>query len=156
MTEVRIRRATEADIPGLVESSVGLFAEDAGTRDPTLSQLWPREHGPDSFRQSLDDPERLVLVVDDGDSVVGHLTAALAGPTDIRPIRVATLGSMYVFPEHRSLGVGTRLVAEFRQWARDAGADRIAVTAYTDNDSAIKFYVRQGFRSQSLKLEDKA
>jgi GNAT superfamily N-acetyltransferase len=156
MTEVRIRRATTQDIPGLVESSAGLFAEDAGTRDPTLSQLWPRDHGPDSFRNSLDNPEKLVLVVDDDNGVVGHLTAGLAGPTDIRPIRVATLESMYVFPEHRSLGVGAQLVAQFRQWARDAGADRIAVTAYTDNDSAIKFYVRQGFRSQSLKLEDNA
>jgi GNAT superfamily N-acetyltransferase len=157
MTDVQIRRATSQDIPGVVESSAGLFAEDAGTRDATLSQQWPREHGPDSFHAFLDDPAKLLLVVDDGNgAVIGHLTGVLDGPSDIRPIRVATLQSMFVVAEHRNSGIGARLVAEFRQWARDAGADRLAVTAYTDNDSAIRFYVRQGFRSHSLKLEDNA
>jgi GNAT superfamily N-acetyltransferase len=97
-----------------------------------------------------------MLVADDGSGVVGHLTGSLEGPTAIRPIRVATLQSMYVFPAHRNGGVGARLVADFRQWARDEGAEIIAVTAYAANAAAIRFYERQGFRPQSRKLEGDA
>lgn len=39
---IDIRKAVAADIEGLVSSSSGLFAEDVGTRDPTLSQDRPR------------------------------------------------------------------------------------------------------------------
>jgi len=121
---IDIRKAVAADIEGLVASSSGLFAEDAGTRDPTPSQDWPRLHAADSFRAQLDDESKLILMADVDGSVVGHLTGSLGEASDIRPIRVATLVSMYVMPSHRGAGVGAELVAAFRQWAASVGADR--------------------------------
>lgn len=148
-----IRKAGPDDIEGLVACSTGLFAEDAGTRDPTLSQDWPRLHAADSFRAQLDDDSRLVLAADDGGSAVGLLTGSLGEPSDIRPIRVAALGSMYVMPTHRNRGVGARLVAAFLEWAAAAGADRLAVSAYAANDGAIRFYQRHGFAPRTVLLE---
>ncbi|HEX6683368.1 MAG TPA: GNAT family N-acetyltransferase [Candidatus Limnocylindrales bacterium] len=153
MGEITVRRAVAGDIDGLVACSIGLFAEDAGTRDPTLSQRWPREHSADSFTAQLDDASKLVLVADSGGSVAGHLTGSLGEPSDIRPIRVATLVSMFVMPQHRDAGVGGRLVAEFREWARAAGAQRLAVSAYATNEAAIRFYRRHGFAPRTLLLE---
>jgi GNAT superfamily N-acetyltransferase len=151
-----IRKAVPDDLEGLVACSTALFAEDAGTRDPTLSQDWPRLHAAGSFRSSLEDPSRLVLVADDGGAVVGHLTGGLAEPSDIRPLRVATLGSLYVMPPHRGTGVGAKLVAAFHEWARQAGADRLAVSAYATNDGAIRFYQRHGFLPRTVLLEREA
>jgi GNAT superfamily N-acetyltransferase len=151
-----IRKAVPDDIEGLVACSTGLFAEDAGTRDPTLSQDWPRLHAADSYRAAFDDELKLVLVADDGGSVVGHLLGSLGEASDIRPIRVATLVSMYVMPTHRSAGAGAKLVAAFREWAGAAGADRLAVSAYAANDGAIRFYQRQGFLPRTLLLEREA
>ena len=149
-----IRTAGPDDIEGLVACSTGLFAEDAGTRDPTLSQEWPRLHAADSFREQLDQPSsKLVLAADDGGAIVGHLTASLGEPSDIRPIRVATLVSMYVMPSHRNAGVGARLVDAFRQWAASASADRLAVSAYAANEAAIRFYQRHGFAPRTVLLE---
>lgn len=151
MTE--IRKAVPADIEGLVACSTGLFAEDAGTRDPTLSQDWPRLHAADSYRAHLGDGSKLVLVADAGGAVVGHLTGSLGEASDIRPIRVATLVSMYVMPPHRNEGVGARLVAAFREWAASAAADRLAVSAYAANEGAIRFYQRHGFAPRTVVLE---
>src|SRR6185369_13430711 len=103
---IEIRRGTADDIPGLVASSAGLFAEDAGTRDDSMNIQWPAQFGAASFTAALGDPSRMILVAVAEGAVVGHLTGQIAEPSDIRPIRSATLRSMYVSAEHRSSGVG--------------------------------------------------
>ena len=84
--EPTVRPARPEDIPGLVASSAGLFAEDAGTRDPSVDVDWPRRHGAESSAAALADPARLVLAVDHGGEVVGHLTGTLTEPSAVRPV----------------------------------------------------------------------
>ncbi|PWI13765.1 GNAT family N-acetyltransferase [Streptomyces sp. Act143] len=150
--DVIVRRARAEDIPGLVASSAGLFAEDGGTRDPAINVDWPREHGAQSFAAAIEDPARLVLVVDHGGQVVGHLMGSVTGPTDKRRITSATLISMYVSPAHRRARAGARLMGEFLAWAKGAGAEQAEVTAYSANTDAIRFYERSGFGPQLLTL----
>ncbi|MFG2364251.1 GNAT family N-acetyltransferase [Streptomyces mirabilis] len=152
--EAIVRRAEQADIEGLVACGSALFAEDAGTRDPGVDINWPREHGPQRFASGLADPNRLLLVADRGDGeVVGHLTGTLLEPSAMRPVKVATLVSMYVRPAYRRDRIGGRMVAEFRSWAKESGAASAQVTAYASNAEAIRFYERNGFASQSVTLE---
>ncbi|MFF4412693.1 GNAT family N-acetyltransferase [Streptosporangium sp. NPDC001559] len=150
---VVVRSATAADLDGVVACSAALFAEDAGRRDPSLDVNWPKEHGPVHFAAALGDPARLVMVADDGGRVVGHMTGSLSGPTPMRPVAVATLGSIYVQPAYRGQKIGSRLVAEFRTWAGGNGAQYAGVTAYAGNEGAIRFYQRNGFAARSVVLE---
>ncbi|SHI08547.1 Acetyltransferase (GNAT) domain-containing protein [Streptomyces sp. 3214.6] len=141
-------------MPGLVECSAGLFAEDGGTRDPGgINVNWPREHGSERFRQNLEVPERLTLVAEDGDQVVGSLSAVLSGASPMKPITTATLLSMYVKPEWRRGQIGSQLVVGFLAWAKGQQADRVDVTAYASNPDAIRFYERHGFVAKSVILE---
>jgi GNAT superfamily N-acetyltransferase len=154
MGEIQIRRASAADVEGFVGSSAGLFAEDAGRYDDAIDIEWPRKHGAQRFLDGLGDPNRLVLVaVEPAEGVVGHLTGVLSDPTAMRTVRVAALLSLYVFAQHRRAGVGSRLVREFRSWARQRGSDRLEVTAYAANEDALRFYRREGFVDQSVVLE---
>jgi GNAT superfamily N-acetyltransferase len=147
-----VRRAVPADVDGLVACSGALFAEDAGTRDSSVNVDWPREFGPERFAAGMDDPARLLLVADLGGQVVGHLAGSVAEGSAMRPIKVATLVSMYVRPGHRGGGLGARLVAHFSAWAKGAGAGLAEVTAYSSNTDAIRFYERNGFASRSVTL----
>ena len=61
MAAIIVTAATEADIPGLVQCAIGLFAEDAGTRDITIDAEWPAKHAEQSLSQAIGDPSRLVL-----------------------------------------------------------------------------------------------
>lgn len=153
MGEIQIRRAAADDVDGFVASSAGLFAEDAGSFDDTVDIEWPRKHGATRFLEGLGDPHRLVLIAVDDGVVVGHLTGVVTEPTTMRPVRVATLSSLYVFADHRRGGVGARLVGEFRTWAGQRHADRLEVTAYAANERALAFYRQQGFAPQSVILE---
>jgi GNAT superfamily N-acetyltransferase len=150
--ELTVRRARPDDIPGLVASSAGLFAEDAGTRDPSVDVGWPREHGAASFKAALADPARLVLVVAHAGEVVGHLTGTLTEPSAVRPVKSATLNGLYVRPAHRRARVGARLVEEFLAWAEAQGAGQAEVAAYSANPEAIRFYERQGFGAHAVTL----
>jgi len=151
--DLHIRRGNLDDLAGLVASSAALFAEDAGTRDPTLNQDWPRREGPQAFRELIDDPGRLCLVADDSGVVVGHLSGAMRPPVPIRPLAVAELISMYVRPAYRRLELGGQLVEVFFDWARKQGAARASVSAYASNEGAIRFYQRQGFEPRTVILE---
>ena len=150
--QVIVRRARAEDIPGLVASSAGLFAEDGGTRDSSVNVDWPREHGARSFAAALEDPARLVLAVECVGQVVGHLMGSVTGPTEKRTVTSATLVSIHVRPEHRRARAGDRLVEEFLDWARRQGAEHAEVTAYAANTDAIRFYERGGFALMTVTL----
>jgi len=153
MNPVRIRVAAAGDEPGLVAVLAGLFAEDPGTRDPSVSQEWPHRAGLSSVKAWMADTNRLVLAATDGAAIVGILTGILTEPTDYRPVRVATLHSLYVSSAYRDRGVGSQLVAEFRSWARNRRAQRMSVTAYAANTDAIRFYQRHAFAPRLLELD---
>ncbi|WP_317447667.1 GNAT family N-acetyltransferase [Streptomyces collinus] len=151
--EVVVRRAEHADIGGLVACSSALFAEDAGARDPSINIDWPRQHGSQRFAAGIDDPNRLLLVADCHGEVVGHLVGVLGDASEMKPVKGATLVSMYVQPAFRRSQIGGRLVAEFFGWAKEAGAEAAEVTAYSSNAEAVRFYERNGFVSQSATLQ---
>jgi GNAT superfamily N-acetyltransferase len=150
--ELIVRKARVEDISGLVASSARLFAEDGGTRDPSMNVDWPREHGAASFAAALADPTRLVLAAECDGEVVGHLMGSVAAPSDKRLVTSATLISLYVRPEHRRARAGARLAGEFLDWARREGAEHAEVTAYAANADAIRFYERNGFGAMTLTL----
>ena len=57
----------------------------------------------------------------------------------------AHLGSMWVAPSHRRLGIGRKLVHAIIEWARLRGADTLQLTVTSNNDPAIEFYKSLGF-----------
>jgi len=141
---------------------VGLHAalvrEDAGQRDPLMDQGWPAREGHAYFTALLGDPANVGFLAEEtaGDEVaaVGFVVGRMGGePNSLRPVRRASLESMFVQPEHRSHRVGEALVQRFLEWARDQGAEQVAVSAFAANDRAIAFYRRIGFVPRSLELE---
>lgn len=93
-----------------------------------------------------------MLAAEHAGTVVGHLMGLLTEPTAMRPVKAATLMSVYVRPAHRGSGAGARLVEAFVHWAAAQGAGHAEVTAYAANTDAIRFYERGGFAPQAVTL----
>lgn len=142
---VQIRTATADDLEGLAASSAGLFAEDAASRDPLRDPSWPLLHAATSYADHLANPDSLVLVAVRDAAVVGHLLGGFYGVSTMWRSPRAHLISMFVQAPWRSLGVGSRFVAEFSAWASSKGATQLRVTAYSANQGAVGFYRRHGF-----------
>lgn len=147
-----IRVAERADLDALVQLSTQLFREDSGSRDPTMNPDWPAEEGAEYFDGLIAAEGSYVLVAEHDGIVVGSLAGHLDRASTLRPVVVATLESVCVDAAARQSGVGGALAEAFMAWAREHGARRMRVTAYTSNDGAIRFYERLGFAPHELTL----
>lgn len=66
---------------------------------------------------------------------------------------VAQLAFLHVGAGYRDRGVGSRLVDELVRIARDAGDERIVVSA-TPSEHTVRFYQRRGFRAMAEPLPE--
>jgi GNAT superfamily N-acetyltransferase len=151
---IRIDTATAGDLADIVASAAALVATDAARFDPSATNVdWAALDGSAYAAALLAGEDNLVLLARDGDGVVGHLVGRLHRGNSLHPVRVAELESIHVYPAHRGRGVGSGLVAAFREWATGRGAVRALVTAYAANEGALRFYVRHGFAPKSVVLD---
>lgn len=65
---------------------------------------------------------------------------------------IAEIQEIYVVPNCRSLGVGKRLMAVMREFARQHGALQLEVTTRQTRTDAHRFYEREGFVNSHFKL----
>lgn len=119
-----IGRATEDDLPALVEIERLCFGADA----------WSEV----LVRAELDAPARSVLLVRDGADVSAYASVMVAGD-------LADLQRIAVRPGLRKRGHGRRLLAETMRIAVDGGAERILLEVAADNAAALALYRAAGF-----------
>ncbi len=93
---------------------------------------------PETWAQRLANPESCWWVATRAGQDVG-LVCVLLEEQD------AHLVSMWVAPEARGAGVGSRLVDQAVDWARGTGAGRIGLWAVDGNHAARALYARKGF-----------
>lgn len=96
-----------------------------------------------------DDAERqswgLALVAEREGEIVGFAAAEYAAWN-----RRAILWHLYVAPELRGNGIGTRLLERVDDYARDVGARCLWVETQNTNYPAVRFYLRSGFHLSGL------
>jgi GNAT superfamily N-acetyltransferase len=91
-------------------------------------------------RASASGSRRTWFIARDDDAAVGVVQARRRPPDD------TLLFSMWVAPEARRLGVGAGLVNAVDEWGRTWGSKRIILWVIAQNEGAMRFYERIGFR----------
>ena len=84
-----------------------------------------------------------------GEENVGYAVArvkASHSATWQRPPHIGELETLAVLPEHRSLGIGSLLIARVEQRFKGAGIEQLSLEALSSNEQAISFYLRQGYQ----------
>ncbi len=141
-----VRPATEEDLDGLVQDLWAVASEGRwiGTEVP-----FDREARRD--RLALLSPGELsALFVADtssegGPGVVGHISIEIAS------YGVADIG-MLVIDGWRGMGLGTTMLNVAIEWAKSAGAHKMALEAWPHNSAALELYRRAGFVEEGRKL----
>ena len=90
----------------------------------------------------LDPQNRLIFGVAEGDALVGVIDLFRDHPEP----RIWYLSVLMLDPAVRDRGLGTRIYEAFKRWAAARGAERIKLGVLVQNQAALRFWQRMGFR----------
>lgn len=127
-----IRCASVRDAARLAELSAALgYPAEVDVLARRLARLLPR-------------PEHLLLVAEaTANLVIGWVHA---GEQDILEVgRFCEILGLVVAADHRSQGVGRRLLSAVEHWARERGFDRVSVRSNILRTESHPFYERAGY-----------
>jgi GNAT superfamily N-acetyltransferase len=139
----RVRRATDADLPALVELLQVLFRVEADFR------LDPERQRNGLVAMRSDPDRRLVLVAEADGAVVGMATGQLVIST-AEGGAACVVEDVVVTADWRGQGIGGWLLDEVAKWATARGATRLQLVADRENEAALRFYDRRGWRRTRL------
>lgn len=138
-----ISYAQEADIPELCVLLDHLFAQEAEfspnpqTQGRGLAAILRQPH------------IGRILVAREGERLVGMVNLLFTISTALGG-RVALLEDMVVAPDARGTGVGSVLLRQAAEVARQEGCLRMTLLTDGDNRAAQRFYARHGFRLSAM------
>lgn len=149
---IEIRLANKKDVENLQTLNDEVFVDNK-TYDPDLNLNWAKgESGKEYFTQLVDREDTLCLIAQDNLKNIGYLAA---GPKkiDYRNSKYAEIENMGVTQEYRSKGIGKLLMEKCLEWAKSNGYEKLFVTSYIANNSAVDFYKKSGFVDIDISLE---
>lgn len=148
MTSPRIRRATPDDAERLAALARRSFTETFGHLYPPedLAHFLATSYTPETQREALSDPQRAIWLLEQGDSLLGHV---YVGPCGLPHAEVAPgdgeIKRLYVLREAHNGGWGTRLMQVAMDWLLRDGPRTLWVGVWSGNLGAQRFYARWGF-----------
>ena len=136
---ILLRRATEAD-----SKSVAVLLAELG---------YPSKEADVQNRlcRSLHHHTSCFLVAQSKSEVVGLITAELV-PYFPNGSTICRVTSLVVSSDHRSKGIGEKLVAGVADFARERHCSGIEITSAEHRRDAHRFYQRHGFSRTSLRF----
>jgi ribosomal protein S18 acetylase RimI-like enzyme len=102
---------------------------------------------------STESPQRSVLVVADGDDIVGFAHLGPAGDKDLKPNEVGELYSMYLDPARYRQGWGSELMTAVFDEFRAGGFAGASLWVMTANTAARTFYEQAGWAADGAETD---
>ena len=142
-SEARVRNATEADLPRLVELLAQLSL-DTPREDPGPP---PPETYRRAFREIEADPRQRLLVVEVQARIVGTATLIIVPNLSHGGRPYAIVENVVVDAASRDSGHGELLLRHVIEEARRAGCYKLSLTSNKRRREAHRFYERLGFQA---------
>jgi GNAT superfamily N-acetyltransferase len=145
--DVEIRAAEAGEEESLLGAWEWLF-EPPGQRPAA----WEERRARVALREAMESRDALVLVATATDGeIVGFCTAYYT----IHAIRFGPrvwVEELAVHPRWRSQGIGSRLLANVKDWARERGAFHLKLDSALTRADAHRFYEREKFSALSYSF----
>jgi RimJ/RimL family protein N-acetyltransferase len=151
--EVTIRPTRESDAAAFralrlqgLQAHPTVFGADYAT-----SAAWPIEHWQERMRGGAGDDERITYIAEAAGELIGMTTMVR---NDLPKTRHAgSIFGVYTHPDWRGTGVADALLEVCAGYARELGLRLLRLGVATDNVSAIRLYLRNGFSVYGIEPE---
>ena len=154
-SDVRIRAATEADVPALGRLGASLLRLHYSFDQQRF--IAPRDNVEEGYGwflgSQLRDDEAVVLVADRAGAVVGYVYAGLE-PHSWKELRDAAgfIHDIVGDAAARGAGVGRALIEAASAWLKAHGAPRVILWTAERNHAAQRLFEQAGFRRTMIEM----
>ena len=143
------RSAVVADLESLVDMRHRLQSH-MKVSAPALFDLAPgwRARKRSFYRACLEEPDRrLVVLCDTGEeTILGMGLGSVVENPDLEPARFGAIDDVWVEPQWRRRGLGSKIVADLFRFLDRRGVDRLTLSFAIGNVEAESFWTRMGFQ----------
>ncbi len=152
-----IRPATNKDFTSVQQLNAELFRFEDGLsgHDHSRNLDWPNTDFAIKYFQKCCATEGgyAAFIAECNSQIIGYLASAISTKLYLATNPIAEIENMFIKEAYRQQGIGSQLVAAFKDWATDQGAHRLKVGAFAYNHSALNFYRKHGFTDFEVILE---
>lgn len=152
---LQIRQAVQSDIPALQSLLLQVEKIHCDGR-PDIFKDGGVKFTNEQLAQLLCDPTRPIFCAVNDGQVVGYvfcIITEIKGDPMLRDAKTLHLEDVCVDESCRDGGVGSLLVEYVKTYAREHNITRIDLDVWEFNDSARKFYEKQGFGVQKRRMD---
>jgi ribosomal protein S18 acetylase RimI-like enzyme len=154
-TQVTVRRAVAADVPGLGRLGALLVRTHHELDSARFIAAGPRtEQGYASWLGSqLENPQVIILAAEQEGNVLGYSYSEIEGP-DYMSLRgpAGVLHDIVVDPAHRREGVGRVLLEATLEALASRGAPQVVLWTAARNEAAQQLFAKAGFRRTMVEM----
>ncbi len=148
---IHLRPARAADIPALIPLLLRLKRLNEEF-DPLLRVREDAEsQARDVLKATIADPKSVLLAAEgvgpDKDKVVGFVNAVLRERPFYAPPVEGVIVDIYLLPLYRRHGVGEFILKEISAALKSKGAGVVIAEFPAQNEIAVRFYAKRGFRA---------
>ena len=153
--DVRIRPATEADVPMLGRLGASLMRLHYAFDQQRF--IAPRDNPEEGYGwflgSQLRDADAVVYVAERGGAVVGYIYAGLE-PHSWKELREAAgfIHDVLVDDAHRGAGIAGALIEAASAWLKAHGAPRVMLWTAERNHAAQRLFEQAGFRRTMVEM----
>ena len=156
---VNVRRAGGADAAALAELAEATFplACPPGSTPEDIADFIATHLNAQRFAEYLADPQRVILVAEEDNTLNGYTMLVLGEPSDTDVAAAVTLlptvelSKVYVRAGSHGRGVAAPLIAATIEAAAQTGAAGLWLGVNEQNARAVRFYEKSGFRIVGAK-----
>lgn len=147
MGSVKIRRAAQAEVEAAAELIVRMKRLN-NEFDPLFTVVPDAKERAESYvTKSLKSSNALLLVALAGQKVVGVLRAEVRERVFYLPPKNGHITDFYILPEFRRKALGNEMLERAAAELRKMGASMVTAEVPSQNDIAVRFYTKRGYRS---------
>ena len=150
MESITIHRMLAPDVEPVADLWLALIGEHAAC-DRKYFSTYRRNYKRkiQQLEATLRDPLEEVWIARVDGELIGYCSVYISyAPSMFNSHIEATLGDIYVAPDHRSSGIGKRLLDQAISWAEIMEAHSLRLGVHSTNTKAIDFYVNHGFQEK--------
>ncbi|MEV4806508.1 GNAT family N-acetyltransferase [Nonomuraea sp. NPDC049421] len=156
MTEIEVRRATEADAVVLARLNEIVHALHVEARPDVFVPAGDKEEVARLFVRFLGREGALAFLAEEAGRAVGYVTGVVhrrEGDVMMRARSFVSIEHIAVDPEVARSGVGSALARAVREAGRAAGCTSVLTDVWDFNEAALAFFAELGFRPMRHHLE---